>query len=245
MFSVTLRDDNVQEFDTRWDEVFLSMSKIPSGEILEILYKLRIRESDQLKTVSELYDMEIHRKISFPNYQKLNTMVKRSKDQKLRLRNVDARHGKIETGAVVNNRKGLSGVEGGKGICYQWKQKSQCSKGDQCSFRHVRRETNVVACFHASDFLGSGLALVLAWGSCTSCTSCFWPLLPSAPSHKRARSSFSATAAAPRFTDADSTGASTGISTSCCCRGAGTPSFSIATGAPFASISGSTCRLRL
>ena len=27
LFSVTLRDDNVQEFDTRWDEVLLSMSK--------------------------------------------------------------------------------------------------------------------------------------------------------------------------------------------------------------------------
>ena len=28
LFSVTLRDDNVQEFDSRWDEVLLSMSKI-------------------------------------------------------------------------------------------------------------------------------------------------------------------------------------------------------------------------
>ena len=73
------------------------------------LYKLRIRESAQLKTVLELYDMEIHQKISRPDYQKLKAMVKRSKDQKLRLRNFDARHGKIETGAVVKSRKGLSG----------------------------------------------------------------------------------------------------------------------------------------
>ena len=29
LFSYTLRDDNIQEFDTRWDEVLLSMSKIP------------------------------------------------------------------------------------------------------------------------------------------------------------------------------------------------------------------------
>ena len=34
-FCVTLRDDNVQEFDTRWDEVLLSMSKIPTDDILE------------------------------------------------------------------------------------------------------------------------------------------------------------------------------------------------------------------
>ena len=63
-------------------------------------------------------------------------MVKRSIDQKLRLRNFDARQEKIETGAAVKNRKGLSGVEGGQGICHQWKEKGQCSNGDQCSFRH-------------------------------------------------------------------------------------------------------------
>ena len=136
LFSVTLHEDNVQEFDTRWDEVLLSKSKIPSDDILESLYKLRIRESAQLETVLELYDMKIHQKISMPNYQKLKTMVKRSIDQKLRLRNVDARPGRIETGTVIKNRKGMSGVGGGKGTCYQWKEKGQCSKGDQCSFRH-------------------------------------------------------------------------------------------------------------
>ena len=93
------------------------MSKIPSADVLESLYKLRIRESAQLKTVLESYDMEIHQKISVPNYQKLKTVVNRSIDQKLRQRNFDARHGKIETGAVVKSRKGFSGVGGGKGIC--------------------------------------------------------------------------------------------------------------------------------
>ena len=47
------------------------MSIIPSDDILESLYKLRIRESAQLKTVLELYDMEIHREMSVPNSQKL------------------------------------------------------------------------------------------------------------------------------------------------------------------------------
>ena len=37
---------------------------------------------------------------------------------------------------MVKNRKGTSGVEGGKGTCYQWKEKGQSSKGDQCCFRH-------------------------------------------------------------------------------------------------------------
>ena len=67
--------------------------------------------------------MEIHQKISMPNYQKLKTMGKRSIDQKLRLRNSDARNEKLETGAVVASRRRLSGVEKGQGICCQWKAK--------------------------------------------------------------------------------------------------------------------------
>ena len=123
VFSITLRNDDFHDFDTRWDEILLSMTKIPSDDVLESLYKLTIREFDLLKTVSELYEMEIHQKISMPNYQKLKTMVKRSIDQKLRFLNFDARNEKIETGAVVTSRRGLGGVERGKGICYQWKEK--------------------------------------------------------------------------------------------------------------------------
>ena len=54
--------------------------------------------------------------------------MKRSIDQKLRLRNFDARHGRIESGAVVKNRKGTIGVEGGRGICYSGKKKASVRK---------------------------------------------------------------------------------------------------------------------
>ena len=42
------------------------MTKIPLDDILESLYKLRIPESEKLKTVLELYNMEIHQKVSTP-----------------------------------------------------------------------------------------------------------------------------------------------------------------------------------
>ena len=48
----------IQEFDSKWDGILLSMTKIPHDDILEGLYKLRIRESEKLKTVLELYDLE-------------------------------------------------------------------------------------------------------------------------------------------------------------------------------------------
>ena len=47
LFSVTLHEDNIQEFETTWDEVLLSKSKTPSDDFLGSLYKLRIRESAQ------------------------------------------------------------------------------------------------------------------------------------------------------------------------------------------------------
>ena len=50
--------------------------------------------------------MDIHQKISMPNYQKLKTMVKRSTDQKFRLRIFDVRNERIETGAVVTSSRG-------------------------------------------------------------------------------------------------------------------------------------------
>ena len=55
------------------------MSKIPSDDVLESMYTLRIRECAQLKTVLELYDMEIHQKISMPNYQKIEENGKEEK----------------------------------------------------------------------------------------------------------------------------------------------------------------------
>ena len=66
------------------------MSKIPIDDVLESLYKLSTRESDQLRTVLELYDLENHQKKTMLDYRKLKTMVKGSIDQKVRIRNFDA-----------------------------------------------------------------------------------------------------------------------------------------------------------
>ena len=50
LFRITLRGDDVQGFDTRWDEVLLSIQQVPSDDILERLCRMHIRGSDQLKT---------------------------------------------------------------------------------------------------------------------------------------------------------------------------------------------------
>ena len=80
---------NGKEFST-------SMTKIPSDDILEGLYKVRIRESEKLKTVLELYDLEIHQKEIGPDYYRLKTMVKRSIEQEIRNKNFGNRNGNYE-----------------------------------------------------------------------------------------------------------------------------------------------------
>ena len=80
------------------------MTKIPSDDILKGLYKLRIRESEKLKTVLELYNLEIHQKKIGLDYHRLKTMVTRRIEQDLRNRNFGARNGNDERNAVVKNQ---------------------------------------------------------------------------------------------------------------------------------------------
>ena len=136
LFTISLRNDDIQEFDSKWDGIPLSMTKIPSDDILEGLYKLRIRESEKLKTVLELYDLEIHQKKLEPDCHRLKTMVKRSIEQDLRNRNFGARNGNYERNAVVKNQGTKQREQRTQGNYWQWEANGQCSKGDNCSFRH-------------------------------------------------------------------------------------------------------------
>ena len=54
LFSVVLRNDDIQEFDSKWDGILLSMTKIPFDDTLEGLYKLRIRGSEKLRRKLDL-----------------------------------------------------------------------------------------------------------------------------------------------------------------------------------------------
>ena len=87
LFTIALRNDDIQEFDSKWDGILLSVTKIPHDDILEGLYKLRIRESEKLKTVFDLYNVEIHQKKAGPDYHRLKT--ERSIEQNLRIKNFE------------------------------------------------------------------------------------------------------------------------------------------------------------
>ena len=103
---------------------------------MERLYRLRIGESEKLKTVLELYDLEIHQKKAGPDYHRLKTMVKRSIEPCLRIKNFGTRNGNYEKNAVVKNQGTKQRVQRILGDCWQWEANKQCVKGDNCSFRH-------------------------------------------------------------------------------------------------------------
>ena len=158
LFTIVLRNDDIQEFDSKWDGILLSMTKIPHDDILEGLYELRIRESEKLKIVLELYDLEIHQKLG-PDYHRLKTMVKRSIEQDLRNRNLGARNGNYERNAVVKNQGTEKRGQRILGDCWQWETNGQCSKGENCSIRHdvnkrAKNDTaeSVSEFFHAAEW---------------------------------------------------------------------------------------------
>ena len=103
-----------RNFDTRWDDVLLSMSKIPSEDVLESLYKLRIRESAQLKTALEFYDMDIHQKI------------------------FDTQISKMEDSGEEEYRSETSISEfHARGICYQWRENVNRTPSQRVIFSHI------------------------------------------------------------------------------------------------------------
>ena len=63
-------------------------------------------------------------------------MVKRSIEQDIRNKNFGARNGNYERNAVVKNQGTKQRVQRILGDCWQWESNGQCSRGDNCSFRH-------------------------------------------------------------------------------------------------------------
>ena len=135
------------------------MTQIPPDDILEGLYKLRIRESEKLKSVLELYNIEIHQKKAGFDDHRLKTVVKRCTEQSLRIKNFEARNGNYEKrrGSESGDKTAwtkksgrLLTVESQRAVFWRW----------QCSFvmilmsvqkRHSRILLRVLSCGRAKE----------------------------------------------------------------------------------------------
>ena len=76
-FTFRLKNDDVQDFDTRWDQALLAASEIPTEAVLEGLYNLKLQDSLQLHSVLAVYEQENVRNNEPPNYSRLKTMARR------------------------------------------------------------------------------------------------------------------------------------------------------------------------
>ena len=131
------QNDDVQDFDVRWDQALLSASGTHSDVILEGLYKSKLQDSVRLQTVLALYDQELVRNNGHTSYLRLKTSGKLHVAQMMRTRNFRVLNEVLERGAVTKSQKGKKAyVERKVGNCFQLKAHGQCSKGDSCSFSH-------------------------------------------------------------------------------------------------------------
>ena len=133
----------------------MSMTEIPPDDILEGLYKERIRESEKLKTPVETRDPETHQKKAGPGYHRLKTMVKEvsSKISEIVILEPEM---EIMSNAVVKNQGTKQRGQRILGDCRQWESNGQCSKGDNCSFCQMsecKHDTakSVSKFFHAAE----------------------------------------------------------------------------------------------
>ena len=137
LFNTRLQNDDVQDFDTRWDQALFAASEIPMEMVLESLYKSKLQDSVQLQTVLALYDQETVRNNGQPTYPKLKTSVRLDIPQTMRTPNFGVGNEVVEGRAVTKSQKRKNAyVEGKVGECFQSKANGQCSKGDSCSFSH-------------------------------------------------------------------------------------------------------------
>ena len=137
LFLVVLQNDNIQEFDTKCDEILLSMTQIPSDDILENLYNLRIRESEKVKTVLKLYKYGDSSEESRTWLSQIEDDGKKEVSSRIWERIILRPETEVLKQAPWSRIRGIKQREQRSlGDCWQWKANGQCSKGDNCSFRH-------------------------------------------------------------------------------------------------------------
>ena len=136
--NICFQNDDVQDFDTRWDQILLGTRELLHENVLEGLYKRKLQSSEQLQTVLTLHNQELNRDKVKPSYQRLRTMVSQQIDQMIRARNFKVRNERIEPGVLVKSHKGRSvSAERKVGECFQWDATGQCSRGEpSCDFWH-------------------------------------------------------------------------------------------------------------
>ena len=76
LYNIQLLNDDVQDFDTRWDQALLAASEMPTEMVLESSYKSKLQDPVQLQTALALYEQEDIRNDGQQSYSRLKTSVR-------------------------------------------------------------------------------------------------------------------------------------------------------------------------
>ena len=107
------------------------MRDAPKDDILENMFKTKPTYSEQLKTITALYNQDAAQENEPTRYTRLKNMVKRYLNQVTKDRNINA------SNAIRRKADDRRDSEEGKpGDCRQRLANGMCSTGGSCSFKH-------------------------------------------------------------------------------------------------------------
>ena len=135
LFTIGLRNDDIQEFDSKWDGKVIINDENPTWWYLGRIVQIKNTRVGELKTVLELYDLEIHQKKIGPDHHRLKTMVKRSIEQDIRNK-IFAPETEIMKETPWSRIRNKTACTKNSWRLWQWESNGQCSGGDNCSCRH-------------------------------------------------------------------------------------------------------------
>ena len=142
LFSIKLENDDIQDFDLRWEQALLLTSDPPSDKVLEGLYVSKLQDSFPVQTIMALFSQEILRRGGQRDYHRLRMRVKLHVGQTHRSKKFRIQSEISERVAVTEGKGQNSFTKRKTGWCFQWKANGSCSKGDSCSFLHSRTSGN-------------------------------------------------------------------------------------------------------
>ena len=121
-----MENDDIQDFDLRWEQALLLKRYPPSDNVLEGLYVSKLQDSSQAQTLMALYNEEFLR--GGGRREKLHI------EQAQRSKNFRIQNEIAERGAVTKEREQNSFTKRKTGECFQWKANGCCSRGESKSF---------------------------------------------------------------------------------------------------------------
>ena len=130
--NLELRGDNLSQFVALWDKCLLTMTNLPTQDIMESTFRSQIVKSDKLKEVMKMYKWEINQKDAKPSYESLRRMVDTYIETSRLDKAIKESDNPKKYGSAVRSAPGPKEEK----PCRHWSAKGACQRGDTCAFWH-------------------------------------------------------------------------------------------------------------